>query len=116
MKHARKAELLEMIQQMEHAKDQFYGMAVRIGHHQFIEFTGFMAEYIKMCRDMLKKGIDFTDQELEAETYQLQYVAEKLDCIYGHALGEKRNMQAFLTTLFGKVGWTLNPNALVGQG
>lgn len=85
----RRAELLKCIDAMERVSAAFYPNAVRTGNHAFIEFTGLMNEYIQMCRTSLDAGIDFamaskhTGQVLKVHGFQLNYLFEKLECIYG---------------------------------
>ena len=50
----------EILKKMKQASNVFYAMATGTGCHPFIEFTGLMNEYIKMCEDAHAKGIDFT--------------------------------------------------------
>lgn len=82
------AELLEMCAKMEAVSAVFYGLAVGVGNHAFIEFTGLMNEYINVCRGMAERGEDFTEHNTHAnkplplETYQRNYIREKLDCIF----------------------------------
>lgn len=78
-----------VLDQMHEAAGMFYRMAVRIGNHPFIEFTGLMNEYIKACESAHRREIDFTDcsahsgRELPLKDYELQYINEKLECIFG---------------------------------
>ena len=88
-----KAELLQMISQMQGASNAFYLYATRIGCHPFIEFTGLMNEYIGMCQNALVQGQDFTEtsihgsgQPLPMKEHNRQYLTEKLECIYGYSL------------------------------
>jgi hypothetical protein len=88
-----RAELQEMIGQMDAAAHAFYGRATRIHHHAFIEFTGLMTEYIKLCRVALDNGVDFTRTNVHSagavlpmEDYHRAYLEEKLSCIYGVSL------------------------------
>ena len=66
----------------------FYANAVRIGNHPFIEFCGLMNEYIKACEIAHKSGIDFSEcsahsgQPLPMKSYMIDYVNEKLNCIF----------------------------------
>ena len=95
-------ELKDAIREMEDASNAFYHAATRIGNHPFIEFTGFLNEYIKLCADALTNDIDFREcnnhsgKELPTKQYHVDYVREKLECIFGDAivdkmkLGEKR--------------------------
>ena len=82
-----------MLRRMRGASDYFYSMAVRIGVHAFIEFTGLMNEFIKLCEEAHEKGIDFTmanvhsGQHLPFQPHHIAYVYEKLECIYGAEFG-----------------------------
>jgi len=92
---------------MEKAADVFYSMAQGTHVHQFLEVTGFMRELITMYRQALEAGIDFTDEELRPKPYQMAYIAEKFDCIFGTALAESPEARgAFLQALEHKGGWT----------
>jgi hypothetical protein len=77
-----------MLAQMELASASFYRAATSIGNHPFIEFTGLMNEYIKVCRDAHANGMDFTQcnkhagHELPMAPHQIDYVVEKLECIF----------------------------------
>lgn len=87
-------ELREMILGMHRASGAFYRDAVRIGCHPFIEFTGLMNEYIKLCEAALAQGIDFTEASIHGSgqsvlpmrSFHREYLREKLECIYGHSL------------------------------
>lgn len=86
-------ELAEMLAGMREASGAFYYSAVRIGCHPFIESTGLMREYIKMCEQALAQGVDFTEtsihgggQPLPMKEHHRQYLTEKLECIYGYSL------------------------------
>ena len=74
--------------QMEQVVQGFYGAAVRIGNHPFIEFAGVMTAYVKSCQRAHDAGIDFTGcnrhtgYELPMESFEVTYLAEKLDCIF----------------------------------
>lgn len=74
--------------QMQLASDAFYTTAIRVGVHPFIEFTGLMNEYIKVCRRALENGIDFgacnrhTGRPLPMESHEVMYINEKLECIF----------------------------------
>ncbi len=81
-------ELKEMLVGMRKASDSFYAAAVQIGNHPFIEFCGLMNEYIGGCREALQKGIAFPNCNTHSGTnlplheYQLDYINEKLECIF----------------------------------
>ena len=70
------------------AADQFYKAAVRTDCHAFIEFTGLMREYCKVCEENLARGIDFRDlnahtsQRMELQPHEIEYFNEKLNCIF----------------------------------
>lgn len=87
--HYSPEELAKMIEQMEGVTQRFYNEAAAIGNHAFIEFCGLMGEYVKICRDTLKHGDDFTLANthtgipLAAAPYQIEYIFEKMDCIFG---------------------------------
>ena len=86
------AELEAMIDRMKTASHGFYFLATQIGCHPFIEFAGLMNEYIKICEQTLKAGGDFasanthTGGTLVFHDYNLKYLMEKLDCIYGPSI------------------------------
>lgn len=87
----------QMIHKMKLASTTFYCDAVQIGNHAFIEFTGLMNEYIKMCDQTMKAGIDFnecsqhTRRKLVTKDYNLTYIREKLDCIFLGEINETVN-------------------------
>jgi len=76
------------IQAMQEAANAFYRDAVRIGNHPFIEFAGLMNEYISACSEADRLGIDFancnthTGQHLPLHAHQVDYINEKLQCIF----------------------------------
>lgn len=87
------AELAEMITKMHAASDAFYRAAASTGCHPFIEFTGLMNEYIKLCEEALARGQDFTETSIHGggnplpmQSYHRDYLNEKLECIYGTSL------------------------------
>ena len=76
------------LQQMQLASDVFYQLARQIGNHPFIEFTGLMNEYIKICKNAHESGVDFTEcnkhsnQHLPMLDFEINYINEKLECIF----------------------------------
>lgn len=84
-----KAELEECIRKMKAASGAFYVAAIQCeGNHAFIEFTGLMNEYIAVCEDRMREGIDFRFVNkhcgnMPLAPYRLAYLNEKIDCIYG---------------------------------
>lgn len=78
----------ESLDKMWMAADQFYQAAVNTDCHAFIEFTGLLREYCKVCKEKLARGIDFreinahTRQRMELQPYEIDYFNEKLNCIF----------------------------------
>lgn len=96
-----------MLQAMQEASNQFYRMAVQTKVHAFVEMTGLMNEFIKVCRHAEEEGIDFTTANthtglaLPFKMHHAEYLAEKLGCIYGPALLSNDEVRgAFINTLF----------------
>lgn len=102
-----KAKLAGMIRLMQAASSRFYSSAVHTGNHAFIEFTGLMNEYIKLCQDALAAGEDFTTtsvhtgKALPMAAYHAAYLGEKIGCIYGTALAAPKLRAAFEEKLYG---------------
>jgi hypothetical protein len=77
-----------MLKKMHDASMAFYSWATSIGNHPFIEFTGLLNEYIKICRTAHEMGIDFTQcnthtgMKLPVPPYSVDYINEKLECIF----------------------------------
>ena len=77
-----------VLQKMRAASSAFYAAAVNTYCHPFIEFTGLMNEYIKVCERAHREGIDFTNcsthsgNKLPMEKFEVSYVNEKLECIF----------------------------------
>jgi len=94
-----KEELEEMVTKMRSASNAFYGMACATGNHAFIEFTGLMNEYIKVCQEAVEVGVDFTEctahtgKMLPMKGYHADYLGEKLECIYGPSLKAGENAE-----------------------
>jgi len=88
--HRRRLE--DQLKKMKDAVQKSYTEAIQTGVHPFIEFNGLTGEYVKMCEDALKKGIDFTEanvhtgQHIDMAHHQVRYVFTKLECIYGPQL------------------------------
>ena len=95
-------ERAEMITRMKLASNIFYGNAVKIGCHPFIEFAGLMNEYIKMCEQAHAQGLDFPNANahsgiaLPMRSFEAAYIGEKLGCIFGPSLQNPENGRAFL--------------------
>jgi hypothetical protein len=79
----------DALQRMGEAVNKFYGAAALIGNHPFLEFAGVMTAYIKSCERAHADGVDFTEcnqhagRQLPMEGFEVNYLAEKLDCIFG---------------------------------
>jgi len=87
---------------MERAADDFYRAAQRIGVHPFLEFTGLMREYITILRASLRPEEPFAwpGDRVRMETFHAQYLAEKLDCIYGNAFEARPELRAVFVEAF----------------
>jgi hypothetical protein len=78
----------ESLDRMWLAANQFYQAATNTDCHAFIEFTGLLREYCKVCEENLARGIDFrelnghTSQRMELQPYEIDYFNEKLNCIF----------------------------------
>ena len=101
-----KEERLRMLDQMTSLSNAFYIGATRVGCHAYIEFCGLMNEYIKLCQEAEEEDIDWTNANthsgkvLPVRPHHIQYLAEKLDCIFGPALKHPRNRRLFMQSLF----------------
>ena len=92
------------LSKMQETANKFYSGAVYTHNHTFIEFTGLINEYIKICLSAAKNGIDFTQANthtgvgLPVKDYELKYLAEKLNCIFGPILqnADKKIRSSFL--------------------
>jgi hypothetical protein len=92
---------------MQRASDTFYRLAVWSECHSFVEFTGLMNEFIKICRQSLQDGIPFEQASthsgvaLAMQPFHAAYLAEKLNCIYGMSLLAKQEVRdVFVDVLF----------------
>ncbi|MEG3842938.1 hypothetical protein [Microcoleus sp. herbarium14] len=82
--------LEEILAAMKAASGNYYREAIATNCHTFVEFTGLMNEYIKICERNLDRGIDFTktsvhcpgEPRLHIEDWELDYINEKLQCIF----------------------------------
>ncbi|MCT7958853.1 hypothetical protein [Laspinema palackyanum] len=80
----------ESLELMQKASSEFYQKAIATNCHAFIEFTGLMNEYIKICRDYQQNNPnhDFREHNqhtgyvMKLQPYQADYIKEKLHCIY----------------------------------
>lgn len=89
----REEELKTMLEGMRGISHNFYLAAIYVGNHAFIEFTGLMNEYIKVCEQTLADGKDFafinthadSGDTLSVQDYNIAYLQEKLNCIFDNA-------------------------------
>jgi hypothetical protein len=78
----------ETLDRMWLVADQFYQEAANTECHAFLEFTGLLREYCKVCERNLARGIDFRElnghhsQRMELQPFELDYFNEKLNCIF----------------------------------
>lgn len=99
------AERAGMLDKMQAVANAFYPAACQTGCHAFIEFCGLMNEYIKVCSNTSAEGVDFTEANdhigvaLVMKPHNVEYLAEKLRCIYGPTLQDPELQRAFLKKL-----------------
>jgi hypothetical protein len=78
----------ETLKRMWLVADEFYKGAAHTNCHAFIEFTGLLREYCKVCEENLARGIDFRElnghrsQRMELQPHEIDYFNEKLNCIF----------------------------------
>ena len=84
----------EILVAMKAASQNYYREAIATKCHTFIEFTGLMNEYIKICeRNLKQRGLNFTETSihtdkprLHIEEWELDYINQKLQCIFPELL------------------------------
>lgn len=86
-------ELRSLLLRMEGVSEKVYwlffyaGMGAEV--HAFIEFCGVLNKYVDICRRSVESGIDFTQMNthtgrpLPVEVHDMEYLGEKLRCIFG---------------------------------
>ena len=79
-------ELGHMLDEMKAAKNLFYSIALQIGVHRFVEFAGLMNEYILACEALHAKNVDFVMNTPSFSLENIDYIREKLTCIFEDAL------------------------------
>lgn len=97
-------ELRDAIEKMRNINDGFYWTCFHAGigstAHAFLEFCGLQSAYIQMCSRMLDRGIDFSSANVHGSVspdmpaHSVIYLAEKFECIYGHAIGRDPKLSA----------------------
>lgn len=93
-----------ILQRMRDASNRFYAAAAAAGCHAFIEFTGLMNEYVKLCQEAEAAGLEWVHanvhggNHLPFAPHHIAYLSEKLECIYGRGLTdgteERKGFQA----------------------
>jgi hypothetical protein len=82
-------ELAEMVRKMRRVADGVYGPLAATGCHPFVEFCGLMQKYVDVCEACVEDEVQFPHATrhsggvLPVETHDLEYLAEKLGCIFG---------------------------------
>lgn len=112
---AQKVELEALLVRMRAVAEQTYwtffwsGMGAEV--HAFIEFNGLISKYIDLCSKAAEAGVDFrvtnthTKVALPVEGHDLEYLAEKLRCIFGPTLDADPVLKhKFLRALAGSPG------------
>jgi len=99
-------EMQEALTKMNSAVNSYYGMAVGTGCHAFIEFTGFLNEWVRICAENMEDGIDFLDADqhsgavMKMHAYQAEYLAEKFKCVFGPTLENNPKARAAFMKVF----------------
>ena len=82
--------------------------------HAFLEFNGLLLKYVQICRRCALDGVDFTQfnthtgQALPVEVHDMEYLGEKLRCIFGPIIDANPAARAALKkALFGNGGFSL---------
>ncbi len=98
------------INEMQRISNQFYADACRLGFHNYIEFCGLHNEFIKMCQETMDSGEDFVETNIHSEnkgltaySYNGDYLAEKLSCVFGSTFENNKN---FKNAFMKKLGFT----------
>lgn len=96
---------------MRETTHAIYPMLVACNVHPFIEFCGLMSKYVDLCREAAQKGVQFpfasehSGMPLPAEDHDMEYLAEKLRCIFGPTLDANPSVRSnFLRALVGDQG------------
>lgn len=89
-------ELKIMIKRMSQIKDGFYFQAVQTHSHPFVEFAGMMSKYIELCEELKTPFLPAK----KVPAHNLEYLAEKIGCVFGDLLSNKSNRDAFVKHLF----------------
>lgn len=90
----------ELIGKMRAANNSIYLLLQAAGVHAFIEHCGLLSKFIDIAERSMQAGIDFTQSNthsegsLAMEGHDMEYLAEKLDCIYGPSLRANAKVRA----------------------
>lgn len=107
-----KEALVALAGRMQKVSDKVYWlffreeMGARV--HAFIEFNGLLAKYVDICTRAAERGIDFTQAnvhvgiQLPVEDHDVEYLAEKLECILTPFLEQPRAREILRARLFGE--------------
>ncbi|AGZ61809.1 MAG: hypothetical protein AV945_gp02 [Phormidium phage MIS-PhV1B] len=80
----------ESLKLMQEISNKFYETSCMTQCHAFVEFTGLMNEYIKICSEFQKANPDddfrmlnaHSGKSIKLKRYEIHYIKEKLNCIY----------------------------------
>lgn len=92
IKAKRESMIIALESEVRHFYDALFRLGVGAEFHAFVEWCGVMKEHLNICRDLIEQGIDpftlnkHTGMELPIPSYRLDYMAEKIDCIFAGAL------------------------------
>jgi hypothetical protein len=94
-------ERIDMLRKMRAASDAFYWAAFHARCHSFIEFAGFMNEFIALCAEAQEQGVDWTQSSVhnQAATLPMQpwhakYLGEKFGCIFAGTFAKRPELYA----------------------
>lgn len=94
-------ELQRALEDMRLASSAFYSLAIRSNVHALIEFTGLINEFIKICEQTYAGGTNFvhankhSGELMVAHSYNIDYIADKFECIFGPILADEKAWQQF---------------------
>jgi hypothetical protein len=94
----------ETIRNLRSLNTHFYGLCFSTGvgthAHGFIEFNGLMSKYIDLLEEACRNGFDphemteHSGRPLPAEPHDMEYLAEKLRCMFGPVLDSNPKARA----------------------
>jgi hypothetical protein len=96
MTEERKEELQRLLNHADNVATSLYGTLFAANYgaewHAYLEWVGCMREHVKVAQASLNAGIDFTEanrhtgKKLRIHGYQLDYLNEKIGCIFSEQL------------------------------